>query len=33
MGPLFRHALMHKGDTVLRGRKYVLRTDVMYRRA
>jgi hypothetical protein len=33
MGLLFRHALLHKGDTVLRGRKYVLRTDVMYRRA
>jgi hypothetical protein len=32
MGLLFRHALLHKGDTVLRGRKYVLRTDVMYRR-
>jgi hypothetical protein len=33
MGLLFRHALLHKGDTVLRGRKYVLRTDVMYRQA
>jgi hypothetical protein len=30
MGLLFRHAILHKGDTVLRGRKYVLRTDVMY---
>lgn len=30
MGLLFRHALLHKGDAVVRGRKYVLRTDVMY---
>jgi hypothetical protein len=32
MALLFRHALLHKGDAVLRGRKYVLRTDVMYSR-
>jgi predicted 2-oxoglutarate/Fe(II)-dependent dioxygenase YbiX len=28
---LFHHPILHKGDTVSRGRKYVLRTDVMYR--
>ena len=28
---LFFHDLRHKGQPVLRGRKYVLRTDVMYR--
>ena len=28
----FQHALRHAGVTVDRGRKYVLRTDVMYRR-
>lgn len=29
---LFQHALRHAGETVVRGRKYVLRSDVMYRR-
>jgi prolyl 4-hydroxylase len=29
---LFDHGLLHRGAPVLRGRKYVLRTDVMYRR-
>ena len=29
----FIHQQLHKGQPVLRGRKYVLRTDVMYRRA
>lgn len=28
---LFDHRLLHQGAPVLRGRKYVLRTDVMYR--
>jgi hypothetical protein len=27
----FVHQLRHKGQPVIRGRKYVLRTDVMYR--
>jgi hypothetical protein len=27
----FIHHIRHKGETVARGRKYVLRTDVMYR--
>jgi hypothetical protein len=27
----FTHHLAHKGQPVLEGRKYVLRTDVMYR--
>jgi hypothetical protein len=27
----FKHPLRHKGEPVVRGRKYVLRTDVMYR--
>ena len=27
---LFAHSLRHEGKTVTRGRKYVLRTDVMY---
>lgn len=27
----FAHHLRHKGEPVVRGRKYVLRTDVMYR--
>ena len=31
MALLFHHPLMHKGDTVREGVKYVLRTDVMYR--
>lgn len=29
---LFRHELMHEGEEVVSGVKYVLRTDVMYRR-
>ncbi len=29
-GLLFHHPLSHRGDPVLRGRKYVLRTDVMF---
>lgn len=28
----FIHQLLHKGQPVTSGRKYVLRTDVMYRR-
>ncbi|CCE01867.1 2OG-Fe(II) oxygenase [Bradyrhizobium sp. STM 3809] len=32
MALLFHHPIMHRGDRVTRGRKYVLRTDVMYRR-
>lgn len=28
---IFRHELLHEGAIVLEGRKYVLRTDVMYR--
>jgi predicted 2-oxoglutarate/Fe(II)-dependent dioxygenase YbiX len=28
----FEHSLIHQGAPVIRGRKYVLRTDVMYRR-
>jgi predicted 2-oxoglutarate/Fe(II)-dependent dioxygenase YbiX len=31
MGLFFIHHLRHKGQPVTRGRKYVLRTDVMYR--
>ena len=33
MALLFRHdeVLLHTGDVVSRGKKYVLRTDVMYR--
>ena len=27
---LFPHALLHQGNAVLSGTKYVLRTDVMY---
>jgi prolyl 4-hydroxylase len=27
---LFRHELLHAGEAVTRGRKYVLRSDVMY---
>ncbi|HVX10425.1 MAG TPA: 2OG-Fe(II) oxygenase [Pirellulales bacterium] len=30
MALFFKHELRHKGETVLQGRKYVLRTDVMY---
>ena len=33
MALLFHHPIRHRGDTVVSGRKYVLRTDVMYRRA
>jgi predicted 2-oxoglutarate/Fe(II)-dependent dioxygenase YbiX len=33
MALLFQHALLHKGDTVLSGLKYVLRTDVMFKYA
>ena len=29
---LFPHKLMHQGSPVTRGAKYVLRTDVMYKR-
>lgn len=29
---LFQHRLLHMGSTVTEGRKYVLRSDVMYRR-
>ena len=29
---LFEHELVHQGAPVLRGCKYVLRTDVMFRR-
>jgi hypothetical protein len=32
MALFFMHHLAHKGQAVLDGRKYVLRTDVMYRR-
>jgi hypothetical protein len=32
MALLFHHPIMHRGDPVTAGRKYVLRTDVMYRR-
>lgn len=28
---IFRHCLLHAGEAVRRGRKYVLRSDVMYR--
>lgn len=33
MALLFHHPIPHRGDPVTAGRKYVLRTDVMYRRA
>jgi prolyl 4-hydroxylase len=29
---LFKHKLLHEGAAVLSGRKYVIRTDVMYRK-
>jgi len=29
----FTHRLLHKGELVVKGRKYAIRTDVMYRRA
>ncbi|WP_315801111.1 2OG-Fe(II) oxygenase [Bradyrhizobium sp. SZCCHNS3002] len=32
MALLFHHPIMHRGDPVTQRRKYVLRTDVMYRR-
>jgi len=32
MALLFHHPILHRGDAVTAGRKYVLRTDVMYRR-
>ena len=32
MALLFHHPVMHRGDAVTRGRKYVIRSDVMYRR-
>jgi hypothetical protein len=32
MALLFHHPILHRGDPVTAGRKYVLRTDVMYRR-
>lgn len=32
MALLFHHPVVHRGDPVTAGRKYVLRTDVMYRR-
>jgi hypothetical protein len=32
MALLFHHPILHRGDPVAVGRKYVLRTDVMYRR-
>jgi len=30
MALFFEHAIHHKGEPVLSGRKYVLRSDVMY---
>jgi predicted 2-oxoglutarate/Fe(II)-dependent dioxygenase YbiX len=33
MALLFHHPILHRGDPVAVGRKYVLRTDVMYRRS
>jgi predicted 2-oxoglutarate/Fe(II)-dependent dioxygenase YbiX len=33
MSLCFRHPLLHEGAEVTRGTKYVLRTDVMYRRS
>ena len=32
MALLFHHPILHRGDAVTSGRKYVLRTDVMYGR-
>jgi hypothetical protein len=32
MALLFHHPILHRGDAVIAGRKYVLRTDVMYGR-
>ena len=31
MALVFRHPLLHKGDRVTAGSKYVVRTDIMYR--
>ena len=31
MALVFVHAVLHRGAPVTRGRKYVLRSDVMYR--
>jgi prolyl 4-hydroxylase len=33
MGLLFQHPLIHAGETVTAGVKYVARTDIMYRRS
>lgn len=33
LGLLFQHKLLHEGQTVLSGRKYALRSDIMYRGA
>jgi hypothetical protein len=30
MALLFHHPILHRGDPIIAGRKYVLRTDVMY---
>jgi hypothetical protein len=30
MALLFRHELFHEGSALAKGRKYVLRSDVMY---
>ena len=32
MGLIFRHPISHRGDSVIAGRKYVIRSDVMYTR-
>lgn len=32
MALFFQHPILHQGETVREGRKYVLRSDVMYRR-
>jgi hypothetical protein len=32
MALLFHHPILHRGDPVIAGRKYVLRTDLMYGR-
>lgn len=32
MALLFHHPIMHRGDPVTKGRKYVLRSDVMFAR-
>ncbi|NJK69739.1 MAG: hypothetical protein HC941_27420 [Microcoleus sp. SU_5_3] len=32
MALCFRHELQHEGDRIISGRKYVLRSDVMYAR-